>query len=524
VAPSHLVEVGMEAITTMWTRINGRPGASESLQQRLASPIDTEGLADHLELEESARRAAQNNPTGSAAAQPDANEQRIAQHFRAWLARVAQEVGNAFSAAINHCDTLRELFASTRLQACEAQAAEALARHRERSRIGLREAWRREGEARRELAAFRNTHGLAREPRPATPLWQIGLAAGAAIVTEGMANAFFFAQNSDQGLLGGLYLAMVVSGINVTVALAAGVAARNLFHVRWSVKALGMLTTGLYAIFLGVYTLLCGHYRTSLVNFPDEATTQAVLHLLHAPFQIYDFFTLMLMVTSLGFAVASVAAGLLSADPVPGFSRVHDRWAARHGRTLALRTAYQGGIDSVTEPMVAAVATRLREGRAARAEFARSVATARRLVTDYGYFAQRLQVAYEDLVRRYRRIVTEVCDSPPAHFANAPAGFAEGEPVRFEIERLRQLESLAARFPEQASDLAALAAATEAAIRTLRGQARAQAEDFFAEAEGQQPAAVPPSASADEDVDPARPPRGNGADNHWDYAPGAQIH
>lgn len=128
----------MEAIKTMWTRINGRLGASELLQQRLARPIDTERLARLLELDSSARRAAQNNPNEPGAAQPDANEQRIAQHFRAWQGRVRQEVGNAITAAIGHCDQLRELFASTRLRACEAEAAEALEKHKERSRIGLR--------------------------------------------------------------------------------------------------------------------------------------------------------------------------------------------------------------------------------------------------------------------------------------------------------------------------------------------------------------------------------------------------
>lgn len=346
----------------------------------------------------------------------------------------------------------------------------------------LSEAGRWAGEARRELDAFCAENHLTREPRPATPGWLIALGAGAAIFVEGFINAWAFAPGSPDGWRGGLIQAVILSGVNVVAGLAGGMAARNLFQRRPTIKALGVLTTVLYIVFLVPFTLLGAHFRDALLMVPEDATTEAVLQLIENPFAIYDVNTRLLVICSAIFSITAFAAGLLSADPYPGFSRVHARWVMAHSKLLSARANYLAGIDALTEPMLLALTARLRQARLEREQFAKYVSSDRQLAEDYLYFERRIMLTYISLIHRHHSANLQVRGTPaPAYFELEPV--LGGQPLDLDLTRLTQNEALTRRFPQHSQDLAKWAANLQAQIRELRRKARAQAEDFFTAAE-----------------------------------------
>ncbi|MGH8474523.1 MAG: hypothetical protein ACRER2_01915 [Methylococcales bacterium] len=455
---------------------------AKSLRQRLEHELDPERLARILKVDESARDAGQNNQPPTEALEPDANEQRIAQHFIALRAQIAQEVGAAFAALMSRCDELQESFGAACLNVIVEQAAEVLDRHRARSRAVLSEASRLAGEAKRKLDAFCNANHLTHEPRAASPGWLILLGAGAAISWEGFVNAWAFSIGSPNGWRGGLIQALIFSSVNVVTGLAGGIAARNLFHRRPAIKALGVLTTMLYIVFLVPYTLLGAHFRDALLMSPEDATTDAVLLLIENPFAINDVNTLLLVICSTIFAITAFSAGLLAADPYPRFSRLHNHWVMCHSKLLAARCNYLGGIDALTEPMLTVVTVRLREARLEREHFAKFVCTAQQLSEDYLYCERRIASTYTSLIQRVRSINLQVRDMPaPAYFAHELVLDSQATPL--DLARLSENQSLARRFPQHAQDLATLADTVQGRIRELRRQARAGADDYFAAAE-----------------------------------------
>jgi hypothetical protein len=107
--------------------------------------------------------------------------------------------------------------------------------------LGLRHA---EGGMRRDLRFFQLNNDLHREAQyPESEILHWAIIA-ALVVTESLANSYFFAKGSDLGLLGGAFQALLISCVNIGAALLAGIyLMRNLHHVetwRLALAAMGM--------------------------------------------------------------------------------------------------------------------------------------------------------------------------------------------------------------------------------------------------------------------------------------------
>lgn len=89
---------------------------AKPLRQRLERELNPDRLERVLRVEETARQSAQKNLPPSNAPAPDANEQRIAQHFNTLRARIGQEVGAAFAVCMSRCNELRDSFVAARLK------------------------------------------------------------------------------------------------------------------------------------------------------------------------------------------------------------------------------------------------------------------------------------------------------------------------------------------------------------------------------------------------------------------------
>ena len=117
---------------------------------------------------------------------------------------------------------------------------------------------------------FKVLNGLTSEPHYAESKSDVLWLMVAAIAFESAANAYFFGQASDAGIVGGYVTAVAVSFINVVLGFVTGAfALRYMHHVKrlWlllTVPALLLLVPA--AILLN---LIIGHYREVLILDPD---------------------------------------------------------------------------------------------------------------------------------------------------------------------------------------------------------------------------------------------------------------
>jgi len=459
-----------------------------SMQERLHAVVDVDRAAKDLKVEERARAEGQQNRPASDQAEPDANERAIIEYFHAQWTELCGVVGERFSDLIRQLEALRERFDPSGLVACGNEAAEALDRHHAQSKLALAKARAAEQASHRDLKEFSCANGLSREAYTARPALVMAAGYVLAVILEGAINAWAFIPGSDLGVLGGTIQAIVVAGVNIGPAVMAGVLARNLLHINGARKAAGVLTVVCYLLFLAIYTLLVAHYRAALLVDSEQAAVQAVLRLIHTPFAIYDFHTLLLVICSVLFSVVSFTTSFRAADPYPGYSREQARWKKCKTAVEAEESAFIQGIDAVTQPMLDNVDRRSTEASRARETYRESVAVARNLVADYHYAASRLKSACSELVGRYRGINQRIRDTPPpAYFAvNKPEFLPNSGAVLFpfDLSALEHAEKTMASFSNDASDLREKADKVKQQIWALRASARSGSDVFFAEVEG----------------------------------------
>lgn len=185
----------------------------------------------------------------------------------------------------------------------------------------------------RELADFRERHQLT---RPATyPEGSATFARYAIllalIVFEGAANAYFFSQGLESGLIGGFLAAGLFAAVNLVSAFVLGKYAVPLvFHSSPPVKTLG-LGAAIFAIFCMIAIgLSIGHFRDALIADAAEPARAATLALKSAPFGLRDVMSWLLFAVSVLFAVFALFDGLSSDDRYPGYGQVARR--ARQSR------------------------------------------------------------------------------------------------------------------------------------------------------------------------------------------------
>jgi hypothetical protein len=176
-----------------------------------------------------------------------------------------------------------------------------------------------------ELDDFRFKHHLnrkARYPSGGRLYFLYGVLA-VLVVIEGVANAAFFSQGMDSGLIGGFLMAAALAAINVIVAFALGkYLIRYINHRNASVKVIGVLAilaaiTCMLLIGLGI-----AHYRDALTNDTQLPAHEALSNLLSAPFQLQDVFSWALFLISVTFATGSLFDGLYNDDLYPGYGGI----------------------------------------------------------------------------------------------------------------------------------------------------------------------------------------------------------
>jgi hypothetical protein len=240
------------------------------------------------------------------------------------------------------------------------------------------------------------------------------------IVIESAFNMAFFGQASDYGMLGGFFIALSVSAINVISAYFVGRGARYLNHVdtwRRSLTAGGLVV---FVSLMLVYHLAIGHYRDLLSNAP--ASVHDSLGVLARGPQDLGMNSALLVCAGLLAAILAGIKGYLSDDPYPGYGQLDRRLrdagqAYEDARTRELRELL-APVQALPTACDARVATGARALESLRAVHV----AASQLAHEYDAGRTRLQDHSRVFLSEYREENSMIrTTKPPAYFEEFPA-------------------------------------------------------------------------------------------------------
>ena len=311
----------------------GLSSASRKLLPREPSRIEIEQVARELELESEAKKlAAQGLPSAdqTVLTMPEGKVvQRIEKVRReavAWATARMDTLNDALarrdvSALVNHALSAERTF--------ERRAASRLAEHE----MLVKELAANAAARHRELEEFRARNYLTRSatyPEGSAVFARYALLL-ALIVFEGAANAYFFSQGLESGLIGGFLAAGLFAAVNLVTAFVIGKFAMPLvFHVHTVLKVLGVLAIAFACVWVTAMGLTIAHFRDALMADLTEPARIAWLSLRGAPFALHDMMSWLLFLISVLFAVFALFDGLSSDDRYPGYGHVARR--ARQAR------------------------------------------------------------------------------------------------------------------------------------------------------------------------------------------------
>lgn len=181
-----------------------------------------------------------------------------------------------------------------------------------------------------DLDAFRKDNGLTRQahyPESKAARFGLVLLGLVLIIIEGIFNAYFFAQGSDSGLLGGFIQAGTLAALNFVVpALFGRMLIPNIHHVAILRRMIGYLGIIIAGTFMLVSALAIAHFRDAMGVALDDTISIAALALKtlqENPFALADLSSWMLFFLSLLFGFLGLLEGYKFDDPYPGFGRRH---------------------------------------------------------------------------------------------------------------------------------------------------------------------------------------------------------
>ena len=262
-------------------------------------------------------------------------------------------------------------------------------------------------------------HHEARYPQSKLLHWSVILAL---LFVESIFNSYFFSLGSDLGLIGGIFQAMLISGVNIVLAIFAGeYGLRQVYHVRPARKAFGASVLSLYLSLMLSFNLAAAHYRSLLEQDPLSALKLVLSVLARSPFSLDNFDSVILFIIGVSFSLAALIKTFTADDRYPGYgamSRAYeDIRHAYENQKIELRDDVNHTIDEGRRE-VARIMSEVRGYSAELPDNLRKVASIR---GDYANFITEAGVIQTKLLEMYRTTNDDIRTSKtPAYFSDFP--------------------------------------------------------------------------------------------------------
>jgi len=143
---------------------------------------------------------------------------------------------------------------------------------------------------------------------------------------ESAGNGYFFAEGSELGLLGGVGQAVIIAGINISIAFFfIGGIFRYKNHCSVWKQMMAYICLGVYIVSAFGFNLLVAHYRDFFAINPEQAGVLAVQRFIEMPWGLSEFNSWILFFMGLLFAVFALIDGYKRDDIYPGYGKLHRR-------------------------------------------------------------------------------------------------------------------------------------------------------------------------------------------------------
>ena len=293
------------------------------------------------------------------------------------------------------------------------------------------------------LNAFEDKHKLdepAEYPSSKIFHWSIVVAM---LLVESIANSYFFAKGSDFGLTGGALQALLISAVNIGVALLAGnYLLRNFHHmslVRRFVSWLGMV---FYSFFVLFFNLATAQYRALLENDPSNALVKTIPSLVKSPFGFNNFDAAILLFIGILFAVAAIIKSYKADAFYPGHGVIDRRYNDANDDYKDARDETQKLVHSILDNGAKYAAEYQADAKKAAYQQTVIVDQLDQFAREYNRFNTSLKEDQYSLLKIYREKNVKVRSTPqPEYFSQFPKLQTDSDLPMVNLERDRKVAS-----------------------------------------------------------------------------------
>ena len=271
------------------------------------------------------------------------------------------------------------------------------------------------------LNSFEDKHHLeepAEYPESKIFHWSI---VAAMVLVESIANSYFFAKGSDFGLIGGALQALMISVVNIFMALFGKLPVSKPNHISLARKFFAGAGVLAYGFFVLAFNLATAHYRALLEIDPITALVETIPNLKQGPFDFDNFDAAILLFIGIIFAIAAVIKSYKADSFYPGHGPLDRRHKAAEEEYRVARQKVRE--DAHNELDNGAKSAERIEGDARRAVFQQPVLLKQldQFSGKYQSFNQELNRCQQALLQSYRDRNSIVWHSPaPDYFSNYP--------------------------------------------------------------------------------------------------------
>jgi hypothetical protein len=310
----------------------------------------------------------------------------------------------------------------------------------------------------------------------------------ALMVMEAIANAYFFAQGSDLGLLGGVIQAFLISGVNVGVALFIGVVILPNLNLKIGILrearskiifSLALLAVLLYLPLVIAFNLLVAHFRDQLEITPFDAfnaAMAAVESFWNAPFGISNVDSWLLFGVGLLFAAIALLKGYTADDRNPGYGKLDRRF---HQAESVYNAEEKKLIDAVNAKFThfnSEVGTQIGHSNNLAKEYVKTVEGSRAAIEAYQRYRSGIEGIYRTLIKVYQASNMEVrTQLAPSYFEAQPVFTGPELSFKLDPDEEQRLGEFR-RFSESVSEISKAVAAE---MRMVGREAIKMVDDFL---------------------------------------------
>ena len=174
------------------------------------------------------------------------------------------------------------------------------------------------------------------------------------LILESILNGYFFGKGNPLGLVGGWFLAFILSSINISIGITVGtyiLPYKN--HISFSKRNLAILGYLFYLIIILGFNFVVGHWRDISIEGINP-TIELLANRSTNPFLFNDIESLLLIMVGFLFSFYSSIHGYRLDDPYPGYGSISRRWEEIVEEYNETSTEIQNDLDDYREDRIQA--------------------------------------------------------------------------------------------------------------------------------------------------------------------------